>query len=76
MVRLKESLRNSTPVDAKFQFLNGAIKSTTLVTIDSIPTVFQFLNGAIKRVMVFRLKVLLFNFNSSMVRLKGRKVIG
>jgi len=57
----------------KFQFLNGAIKSSwMLVNIKGI-SAFQFLNGAIKSLALSLYTATSAYFNSLMVRLKDNK---
>ena len=53
MVRLKDYIKKaSAEALATFQFLNGAIKRTTVGAIQQVLPLFQFLNGAIKRRLV------------------------
>ena len=46
----------------RFQFLKGAIKSLTCLTIHGNNTVFQFLKGAIKRLNTWGVLEVVFKF--------------
>ena len=63
------------PTYVLFQFLYGAIKSPSNEVLAAPAVPFQFLYGAIKSKPPDNDDEYLTNFNSSMVRLKGRRGI-
>ena len=55
-----------------FQFQYGSIKSKKQRSFNNIISTFQFQYGSIKRLMSCRRSTLISDFNSNMVRLKGK----
>ena len=56
-----------------FQFYNSAIKRFDWIDVFATIIGFQFYNSAIKRMEPIYTEKTIVNFNSTIVRLKGRK---
>ena len=77
MVRLKEPLKLSTGIGTKFQFQYGAIEGMIALYRSWPLILFQFQYGAIEGSTLFQpVQAFSVDFNSSMVRLKGRLLLG
>ncbi len=72
MVRLKGRKTKESRCISIFQFHDGTIKSLSAKAQNAlVDSIFQFHDGTIKRFVVMSAAAELFNFNSTMVRLKG-----